>query len=296
MLSSVVDEGVQGIGITDSNYYTKDDKVLVSRVHACQDVKEGISTSVELIGGFEKIMERSSEIFLKPNFNTADPSPASSDPDFIEALIELLYEHGASKVVLGESSMASLSTREVLEKAGMLRRAQRAGAEIAVFDEGEWISAEIGGRYLKKVSLPQRALRAGTLIYACCMKTHKWAQFTLSLKLAVGFMKPRERIRLHSRNLQQKIADLNLVVHPSLVVMDGRRCFISGGPAKGEIREPGIILASGDRIAIDVEAVKTMASYDGASLNKDPWTYPQIARARDLGLGVTGEQDYTILS
>jgi uncharacterized protein (DUF362 family) len=296
MLSSVVDEGVQGIGITDSNYYTKDDKVLVSRVHACQDVKEGISTSVELIGGFEKIMERSSEIFLKPNFNTADPSPASSDPDFIEALIELLYEHGASKVVLGESSMASLSTREVLEKAGMLRRAQRAGAEIAVFDEGEWISVEIGGRYLKKVSLPQRALRAGALIYACCMKTHKWAQFTLSLKLAVGFMKPRERIRLHSRNLQQKIADLNLVVHPSLVVMDGRRCFISGGPAKGEIREPGIILASGDRIAIDVEAVKTMASYDGASLNKDPWTYPQIARARDLGLGVTGEQDYTILS
>lgn len=296
MLSSVMDESVQGIGICGSNRYTDGDSVLVGRVQDCHNLKAGILASVELIGGFGKIMERNSEIFLKPNFNTADPSPASSDPDFIEALIELLYEHGASKVVLGESSMASLSTREVLEKSGMLRKAQRAGAEIAVFDEGEWINVEIGGRYLKKVSLPQRALKAGTLVYACCMKTHKWAQFTLSLKLAVGFMKPRERMRLHSRNLQQKIADLNLVVHPSLVLMDGRRCFISGGPAKGEIREPGVILASGDRIAIDVEAVKTMASYDGASLNNDPWTYPQIARARDLGLGVTKEQDYTILS
>ncbi|MCW3981272.1 MAG: DUF362 domain-containing protein [Candidatus Bathyarchaeota archaeon] len=295
MLSSVMDRSIQGIGNSGVNSYTKDDKALVSRVRDFRDLKEGILSSVELIGGFEKIMEGDSEVFLKPNFNTADPSPASSDPEFVEAIIELLYEHGASKVILGESSMASLSTREVLEKTGMLRKAQRAGAEIVVFDEGKWVKVEIGGRYLTKVSLPQRTLKVGKLVYSCCMKTHKWAKFTLSLKLAVGFMKPRERMRLHSRNLQQKIADLNLVVHPSLVIMDGRKCFISGGPAKGEVREPGVILASGDRVAIDVEAVKTMASFDGASLNNDPWIYTQITRARELGLGVTREQDYTIL-
>jgi uncharacterized protein (DUF362 family) len=295
MLSSVMDRSIQGIGNSGVNSYTKDGKALVGRVRDFRDLKEGILSSVELIGGFEKIIEGDSEVFLKPNFNTADPSPASSDPDFVEAIIELLYEHGASKVVLGESSMASLSTREVLEKTGMLRKAQRAGAEVVVFDEGKWVKVEIGGRYLTKVSLPQRTLKVGKLVYACCMKTHKWAKFTLSLKLAVGFMKPRERMRLHSRNLQQKIADLNLVVHPSLVIMDGRKCFISGGPAKGEIREPGVILASGDRVAIDVEAVKTIASFDGASLNNDPWTYTQITRARELGLGVTREQDYTIL-
>ncbi|MCW4051607.1 MAG: DUF362 domain-containing protein [Candidatus Bathyarchaeota archaeon] len=295
MLSSIIDTSIRGIGNSSVNSYTKDGKALVSRVRDFRDLKEGILRSVELIGGFEKIMEDDSEIFLKPNFNTADPSPASSDPEFVEAIIELLYEHGSSKVILGESSMASLSTREVLEKTGMLRKAQRAGAEIAIFDEGKWMKVEIGGRYLTKVSLPQRSLKTGKLVYACCMKTHKWAKFTLSLKLAVGFMKPRERMRLHSRNLQYKIADLNLVVHPSLVIMDGRKCFISGGPAKGEVREPGLILASGDRIAIDVEAVKTMASFDGASLNHDPWTYTQITRARELGLGVTREQDYTVL-
>lgn len=295
MLSSVMDRSIQGIGNSGVNSYTKDGKALVGRVRDFRDLKEGILRSVELIGGFEKIMEGDNEIFLKPNFNTADPSPASSDPEFVEAIIELLYEHGASTVVLGESSMASLSTREVLEKTGMLRKAQRAGAEVVVFDEGKWMKVKIGGRYLTKVSLPQRALKVGKLVYACCMKTHKWAKFTLSLKLAVGFMKPRERMRLHTRNLQQKIADLNLVVHPSLVIMDGRKCFISGGPAKGEVREPGVILASGDRVAIDVEAVKTMASFDGASLNNDPWTYAQITRARELGLGVTREQDYTIL-
>jgi len=128
------------------------------------------------------------------------------------------------------------------------------------------------------------------------MKTHRWAKFTFSLKLAVGFMKPRERIRLHMRNLEEKIADLNLVAHPNLIIMDGRKCFISGGPAKGELRSPGVVMASGDRIGMDVEALKTIESFDGASLKDDPWSYAQIRRAVELGLGVKNEQEYEVVN
>jgi uncharacterized protein (DUF362 family) len=284
------------IGSALSNPFKENGKVLVSKVPAAANIKQCILRSVNLIGGFEKVVEKGDEILLKPNFNTADPPPASSDPYFVKAVIELLYEHGAAKVVLGESSMLSLSTRKVLEETGMMAKAMEARAEVVVFDEGKWVKVSTGGKYLEKVSLPETALKAKKLVYVCCMKTHRWAKFTLSLKTAVGFMKPRERMLLHARHLEEKIADLNLVVNPNLIIMDGRKCFISGGPASGELRNPNVVLASGDRVAIDIEALKVIESYEDSSLTDDPWSYTQIRRAAELGIGVKNEKDYKIVN
>jgi uncharacterized protein (DUF362 family) len=287
-----------GIGRVRENPFKRDGKVLVSKVTSAdwQGLKGNILKAVDLLGGFSKVVERGDEILLKPNFNTGDAPPGSSDPDFVKAVIELLYEHGASKVILGESSMFSLSTRKVLEDTGMFRKAEETGAEVAPFDESKWVKVSTGGKYLRTVSLPEKALAAKKLVYVCCMKTHRFAKFTLSLKLAVGFMKPSERMLLHARNLEEKIADLNLVVHPDLIIMDGRKCFISGGPACGELRNPNVVLASADRIAMDVEALKVIASFEGANLTADSWSYTQIRRAVELGIGVKSEQDYKTIS
>lgn len=292
LVSSVED----GIGKVVVNPYKKDGKVLVGKVTKFSSLKEAILDSVSVIGGFNKVIEKGDEILLKPNFNTADPPPGSNDPDFVKAVIELLYEHGAKKVVLGESAMLRLSTRNVLKETGMLNKAEESGAEVVIFDEGKWKKVATGGTYLKNVSLPETALESKKVVYTCCMKTHRFTKFTFSLKLAVGFMKPSERIRLHMRHLEEKIADLNLVVHPHLIIMDGRKCFISGGPASGELRNPGLVLASGDRIALDIEALRTVAAFDGSSLKNDPWSYTQIRRAVELGLGVKNEQEYEVVN
>jgi uncharacterized protein (DUF362 family) len=287
-----------GIGKIMENPFKENGKVLVGKVAAVDDkyLKGSILRAVDLIGGFGKVVENGDEVWLKPNFNTSDPPPSSSDPEFVKAVIELLFEHGASKVILGESSMLSLSTRKVFEETGMMQEARETEAEDVFFDEKKWVEVPTGGKYLKKLSLPETALKAGKLVYVCCMKTHKWAKFTLSLKLAVGFMKPNERVALHMRHLEEKIADLNLIVHPNLIIMDGRKCFINGGPACGEVREPNVILASGERIAIDVEALKIIESFEGTSLTNDPWRYTQIRRAVDLGLGVKSENEYKVIS
>jgi uncharacterized protein (DUF362 family) len=288
-----------GIGRVMENPFKKGGKVLVSNVPVPNVngayLKGNILKAVDLIGGFSKVVEKGDEILLKPNFNTSDAPPGSSDPDFVKAVIELLYEHGASRVILGESSMFSLSTRKVFEDTGMFKKAEEAGAEVVFFDEGKWVKVNMSGKYLKTVSLPERALEAKKLVYVCCMKTHRWAKFTLSLKLAVGFMKPSERMLLHARHLEEKIADLNLIVHPSLIIMDGRKCFISGGPACGELRNPKVVMASGDRIAMDIEAVKMIGSFEGSSLDADPWSYTQICRAVELGIGVKNEDDCCIV-
>jgi uncharacterized protein (DUF362 family) len=270
-------------------------KALISKTTATNNLKASILKSVSLIGGFAKAIEKGDEIWLKPNFNTGDTPPGSSDTGFVKAVIELLVEKGAGKVIVGESSMMSASTRKIFQETDMLRRAEEAGAEVVFFDEGKWVKVETGGKCLRKVSLPEKALDAKKLIYVCCMKTHKWAKFTLSLKLAVGFMKPSERTLLHLKHIEEKIADLNLVVHPNLVIMDGRVCFINGGPACGERRSLNVILASGDRVAIDVEAIKTIQSYEGSSLPDNPWNYTQIRRAAQLGIGVKSEAEYTVV-
>jgi uncharacterized protein (DUF362 family) len=287
-----------GIGRVGENPLKRDGKVLVGKVASTDEkgLKGDILKAVGLLGGFGKVVEKGDEILVKPNFNTSDAPPGSSDPAFVNAVIELLYEHGASKVVLGESSMFSLSTRRVLADTGMLRMAEEANAEVVPFDEGKWVKVSTGGKYLRTVSVPERALEAKKLVYVCCMKTHKWAKFTLSLKLAVGFMKPSERMSLHMRNLEEKIADLNLVVHPCLILMDGRTCFISGGPACGELRTPNVIFACGDRIATDVEALRVIQSFDDSDLTGDPWSYTQIRRAVELGIGVRKEDEYTVVS
>ncbi len=276
------------------NVFTNEGKALVSKLPCNGDLKRNIAQAVAAIGGFERLVKPGDTILVKANFNTADPPPASSDPQFVKSVIELLYEHGASQVMLGESSMISLSTRQVLQQTGMLQAAEEAGAEVIVFDEGDWVTVKTGGRYLKKVALARAALEAGKIVYVCCLKTHRLADFTMSLKLAMGFVRRRDRVPMHLWRLSEKLAELNLAVAPDLIILDGRRCFISGGPSSGELREPNLVLASGDRIAIDVEGLKVIQSYPGHSLKKGPWELTMIRRAVELGLGATSEAEYQI--
>jgi len=277
------------------NVFTSEGKALVSKVLCDGDLRRNIGRAVAAIGGFQRLVQPGDTILVKPNFNTADPPPAASDPQFVKAVIELLYEHGAGKVVLGESSMISLSTREVLQQTGMLQAAEEAGAEVVIFDEGTWVPVTTGGRYLKRVALAKAGLEAEKIVYVCCLKTHRYADFTLSLKLAMGFVRRRDRVPMHLWRLSEKLAELNLAIAPDLIILDGRCCFIAGGPSAGELREPNLILASGDRIALDVEALKVIQSYPGHDLSKGPWELTMIRRAVELGLGATSEAEYRVI-
>jgi len=285
-----------GIGKITSNPFTTDGKVLLSKVAATGNLKEVILKAVDLIGGFNKAIDKGDQVLLKPNFNSADSPPASSDPQFLKAIVELLFEHGAGRVIVGESSWQLQSTRKALDRTGTLSALKDSGAEIAFFDEEKYVKVNVDGEYLKRVSLSEKAMQADKIVYSCCMKTHFRADFSLSLKLAFGFTKKRERNGFHMRHLKEKLIDLNLVVHPNLIIMDGRKCFITGGPFSGDVRNPNIILASGDRVAIDVESIKILESFKGSKLKNNPWSYTQIRCATALGLGVKNEDEYTIVS
>ena len=288
------------------NLFARGGLPLVSKVAYAGNLKESIELSVSLIGGIQKLVKKGDTILLKPNYNTADPYPGSSDPEFIKAVIMMLYEAGAEKVILGERT-AFLHSRRVLEQAGIVKVAEEAGAEVIVFgkdgwheifDRKGWRRIKVpGGQYLRKVSLAKEALEIEKTVYVPLIKTHHAAEFTGAIKLSMGFVKPFfDQITFHARHLQEKLAELQLVIKPDLIIIDARKVFITRGPAKGEIREPNLILASGNQVAIDVEGVKILQSYHGNTLEgKNVWDLVQIKHAVELGLGPHNEEEYKVV-
>ena len=228
---------------------------------------------------------------VKPNFNSADPFPGSTDLGFFRAVLELLMDAGA-EVIVGESAGGRWRpTANTVAKLGVPDLLQEMGMEFVCFDvgEAEYVEVPIGGDFLKSATVPKVMYEADRLVYLPCIKTHKHARFTMSLKLSVGFLHPGERLALHMGNLEQKSAEINLVWQPDLIAMDGRKAFVSGGPDKGELVEPGVIMASGDMVAIDVEALKVLKSYPADNrLDGDPYDLPQIATALKHGLSAAG--------
>lgn len=251
------------------------------------DLKKTILSLLNELGGFDSFVKKGDVVLLKPNFNTSDPFPASTDMGFLSAVAELAYESGAKLVMIGDSSTMTMNTRKIMEKLGVYSLLEtEPPSRIYAFEEGEWVKKEIpGGKFLKEVSLPDIIERPDKIIFLPCLKTHKYARFTGSLKLSVGFMKPSERVWLHLKGLQEKTAELNKMIKPDLVIMDARKCFITGGPSKGKLEEPGVIMASKSRVSIDIEGIKLIQSYKGNSLKDiNPLELPQIKRAIEMGI------------
>jgi len=150
------------------NLFVHNGRPLVSEVICDGDLKESIKRSISLIGGINKLVKRGDTILLRPNYNTADSYPGSSDPNFIKAVIEMLYEAGAGKVIVGERS-AYLDTWKALEKAGIIKTCEEAGAELRVFGRNVWLAffdrkgwRRVNvpeGQYLRRVSLARKYLK-----------------------------------------------------------------------------------------------------------------------------------------
>jgi len=271
--------------------WLEDGEPLVSKVRISDGVEAGVERCIELLGGLDRAIRSGDRLLVKPNFNSPDLFPGSTDLGLLRAVLELLKDTGAD-IVVGESAGGLWRpTANTVAKLGALDLLEEMGIEFVAFDASttDWVEVPIEGDFLHRVTVPRVMYEADRLIYLPCMKTHNFARFTLSLKLSMGFVHPADRLGFHMSNLEQKVAEINLVWQPDLIVMDGRKAFVAGGPEKGELVEPGIILASGDMVAIDVEALKVLQSYPADNrLDGDPYDLPQIATALKHGLTAAG--------
>jgi uncharacterized protein (DUF362 family) len=280
-----------------SNPWLKNGQPVVAKIKAAGDIRLTVEQAIALVYGLERAIGRGDRVLVKPNFNSPDPFPASTDLAFLQAVIELILETGA-KVTIGESAGAVWRpTRKVFNQLGMPELARRLGVELIAFDDrpNEWVQIKINGDYLSRVVMPRSAYEADKMVYLPCMKTHSLGAFTGAIKLVFGFVAPGQRRSFHLGHLQEKLADVNLCWQPDLIVMDGRKAFVSGGPDRGRLVETGLVLASGDLIAVDIEAMKVLLGYQGSNkIPANPWELAQIVVALKHGLG-SGEGKYIVV-
>ncbi len=245
-------------------------------------------------------------VLIKPNFNTADPVPGSTDNTTLMALVDTLWEMGARSIALGERSYPP--TRSVMEEKGILPLL--AAKEVAVIDfddlsPAEWIEfTPDDSHWPNGFRVARPILDAECLVSTCCLKTHQFGGvFTLSLKLHVGVV-PTTRngfpymTQLHgSPHQQEMIAELNAPFSPDLIVLDGIDAFVDGGPMTGKRARGNVFLAATDRVAMDAAGVALLKSLGSNRAIMDPPVFQQrqIARAVALGLGAGGPDDMDLI-
>jgi uncharacterized protein (DUF362 family) len=282
------------------NPYTRDGRAAVSFVLTGDDIKGNIQKAVELLGGFDKSLKPQDRVLLKPNFNSDDPPPGSTALDFLAAVIDLLREHGYTRISVGDSSGRPwVPTEKTFEKSGLSLKMAEMKIPLLDFDKSQYLDVPISGEYLDLIAYPRELEDFDKIVYLPVMKTHFLAGFSMSLKLTVGLIHLADRTILHGDNnmfVSQRVAELNIPIKPDLIIMDGRISFVSGGPAIGLAVHPGVILASGDQVALDVQGVRLLQNYAAVNhLTRDAWDLPQINTAVKHGLGIKNEDELLLI-
>ncbi len=261
------------------------------------DRAEGVRKAIDLLGDNPV---KGKSVFLKPNFNSSDPTPGSTHPDVLRATINKLREMGAQEFTLGDRSGMG-GTRKVMESLGVYDMGAELGFE--VIDLGTMGSSEYqmfqpsDSHWEVGFPIARPCLRADALVQTCCLKTHQYGgHFTMSLKNSVGMVATgmvgygnQFMDELHTSSHQRKmIAEINTAYTPALIILDGVEAFTAGGPASGRLATPEVVLAGTDRIAVDAVGVALLRYFKTTYVvaNGPIFQQEQIARASELGLGV----------
>lgn len=254
-------------------------------------VRESVRKAVSMVGGLDFI-KPGDTVLVKPNVNSDDPYPGTTNPEVIKEIVTMCFENGAKRVIVADrSGVLWQNTMYNMEKVGIAQSARSAGAEVLALDNEEWILVKPeGSKYWPNgFRIPKLVTEVDHIINVAVVKTHSIADFSMSLKNFVGFIHMSDRMFMHSSgNIKEMIAELNLAFNPKLNILDATKVFVRGGPDKGEIKEPRAIIASRDRVAVDIIGLALLRSLGTtpAIQDRDIWSHPQIKRAIELDLGI----------
>jgi len=275
-----------------------------------------IANATDRAAGVQRVCENidisdfsGSEIALKANFNSSDPPPASTHIDTLEAICTIILAEKPKKLTLAERSGMG-NTRSVLEERGVIALAHDRGFSVVVLDELDrtgWREIQSPGLHWSRgFFIADVFTRADRVVQTCCLKTHRFGgNFTMSLKNSVGLIAKRVpgliyefMTELHGSPYQRlMIAEINKFYRTDLIVMDATEGFETGGPDKGKLIHPEVIIAGTDRVANDVVGVALLRSYgtmrdvsEGRIFEQE-----QIDRAAEMGIGIKSAKDIRLV-
>jgi uncharacterized protein (DUF362 family) len=215
--------------------------------------------------GEHKLNVRGRDILLKPNLVEYEPeSSINTHPLLVHAVYEAFRAMGAARVRIAEGPGHRRDTLDLAEAAGYFRTVPQFEDVFTDLNLDE-VTRVYPARQLsrlKKIYLPNTALRADLLVSLPKMKTHHWVGATLSMKNLFGVFPggvygwPKNV--LHWAGIEESIADLHAAFPRRFALVDGIVGMQGNGPIQGRPKYAGVLVAGSNLPAVDATCCRIM--------------------------------------
>ena len=255
------------------------------------DVRHMMTDLFALIGPASKIIPRESRVLIKVNLTSEDKlwdKGILTSPLFTRALVEEIQKARPSEVIIAEGAAVGQDTKKAFAANSYPEIARATGARLMDLYDGKHREVKTcADGILKTVRISEEVLKADFFINAPVLKTHFASTLTGAMKNLKGTTTYDEKKRFHYLNLNQAVAELNQVLKPNLIVIDGTIAMEGDGPVAGNPVELNLVMAGTDAVAVDTIAVRIM--------DIDPEEVAPLAWAKKMGFGVWDEKEIRIL-
>ena len=250
----------------------------------------GISSDgskIEKIKAIQQVAEASTDfswlspddsVFVKPVVNSGNPYPATTDPHAITAIIRLLKDKGAGRIVVGDlagigdvrfyQDHVGGSTRRLMEQTGIAQAILKERGEIYCFEEAGWDAFYPekplqGTSWKESLMMPLILKEMDHIILLPRCGRHMMAGSTLGMKASVGYWRTDTRMELHrnAKTFYEKIAEANtvptLLKKQRLILTVANKILTTFGPNDGYVSQPktGLIISSSSILAHDMTSL-----------------------------------------
>ena len=241
-------------------------------------VKELTRKVFQSAGGAGRFISRGDVVVIKPNISWARPPKmaATTNPEVLQALIELCQEAGAKKVRIADNTFDN--AKFCFSVSGAADVAKITGAELINPDSSLMREMKLQGDRLDVWPVYLPIVEADKVINLPVAKDHILSFLTLGMKNWFGAIGGR-RGSLH-REIHPNIVDLAQFFKPTITLIDATRIMTRNGPSGGstsDVVTKNTLILSDDPVAADGKAALLFG--------KEPQNIGHIKLARKRGLG-----------
>jgi uncharacterized protein (DUF362 family) len=281
-------------GVEDEEHVTLKNFSVQSRPGQTISVVKGperaatVDKAIELLGGIERFVKPGEIVAIKPNVAFATPAMlgATANPELVAEVVRLCYERGkAKKVIVTDNPINDPASCFTLSGVG--KAASAAGAEVVLPKAYMFkVTTLPGGVLIKNWPIFFEPFRdVDKLIGIAPVKNHHRAGASMTMKNWYGLLGGRRNI--FHQDINTIIAELAMMVRPTLIILDGTEVMMTNGPTGGstsDLRRANTLIASTDCVAAD--------SYGCTLLDMKVSDLPYLAKAEKAGVGTA---DYELL-
>jgi hypothetical protein len=173
-----------------------------------------LQTALAGLGGMQRFIKPGQTVAIKPNATWAYPpkTASSTDPDFLIAVIQVVKDAGAGRIIVMDHCSIEPGADEALRKNGIGQVVKDLGVEYIFPDRFNapgttYTKIELPhGQAYQSMGVIKAAVEADVRINMAVAKTHNVAKFSMCLKHMMGFLQVPGLIHA---DLDQGIADLS---------------------------------------------------------------------------------------